>query len=475
MELGPQEDQLFLATNRAGQNQRRQAVIVIGVAIVACLIAAPFARVPLPPAWAFLSVHESALFVITLITAVLLFGQFEIVRSRALLILAAGYLYAAVMAIPHLLAFPGIFGPHGLFGNNPQISTWIFVFWRVGYEIALIAYALLRHREPAFGTRGAGGEIALAVAVVLIAGSLFTLIAIVFGGSLPELVQADGRYTSMTLAIAILSWSVGLVVLYMFWRRKPDSVLDLWLSVVIVLSLLAALQSSLFNAGRFDFGFYSGRLFGLAAASFVLINLLIENGRLYAKLAAGQAELRRLTTVDPLTGIANRRAFDTVLDAEWRRATRNRAGLSLLLLDVDCFKSFNDVYGHPAGDDCLRKIAGVLVGTARRGGELIARCGGEEFAVLLPGVGVAEATALAQRVCQSVRDLNVAHAASTVTAYVTVSIGVAAMLPPRASNSRQASSASLVERADRALYAAKAAGRDRVAEDATQLAVRVAV
>jgi hypothetical protein len=87
------------------------------------------------------------------------------------------------------------------------------------------------------------------------------------------------------------------VVLYLFWRRKPESVLDLWLSVVIVLSLLAALQSSLFNAGRFDFGFYSGRLFGLAAASFVLINLLIENGRLYAKLAAGQAELRRLTTV----------------------------------------------------------------------------------------------------------------------------------------------------------------------------------
>jgi diguanylate cyclase (GGDEF)-like protein len=106
------------------------------------------------------------------------------------------------------------------------------------------------------------------------------------------------------------------------------------------------------------------------------------------------------------------------------------------LLDVDCFKSFNDVYGHPAGDDCLRKIAGVLVGTARRGGELIARCGGEEFAVLLPGVGAAEATALAQRMCQNVRDLNVAHAASTVTAYVTVSIGVAAMLSARPTDPR---------------------------------------
>ncbi len=343
MELGPQDDQLFLATNRAGRTQRRQAFVVIGIAIIAFLIAAPFARVPLAPAWAFLSVHESALLVISLITAVLLFGQFEIVRSRALLILAAGYLYSAVMAIPHLLAFPGIFGSYGLLGNNPQISTWIYVFWRVGYEIALIVYALSRHRAPVFGTVSAGGEIALAVVCVLFAGLFFPVIAVAFGGALPDLVQADGRYTKATSVIAVLTWSIGLIVLYLFWRRKPDSVLDLWLSVVIILSLLAAMQSSLFNAGRFDFGFYSGRLFGLAAASFVLINLLVENGRLYAKLAAGQAELRRLTTVDPLTGIANRRAFDAVLDAEWRRAMRNRANMSLLLLDVDCFKSLDPV------------------------------------------------------------------------------------------------------------------------------------
>ncbi len=474
MELGPQDDQLFLATNPAGRKQRRQALLIIAVAVVVCLAAAPFARMPLPPAWAFISVHESALFVITLITAVLLFGQFEIVRSRALLVLAGGYLYAAVMAIPHMLAFPGVFAPDGLFGINPQTAAWIYVFWRLGYEVALIAYVFVRYRDTGFSAREAHVEIALATATALVAACLLTLIAVVFGGALPAL-QIDGRYTATTSAIAVLSWSIGLAALYMFWRRKPQSVLDLWLSVVIILLLLAAIQSSLLNSGRFDFGFYFGRLFGLAAASFVLINLLVENGRLYAKLAAGQAELRRLTTVDPLTGIANRRAFDAVLDAEWRRAMRTRTNISLLLLDVDCFKSFNDVYGHPAGDDCLRKIAGVLVGTARRGGELIARCGGEEFAVLLPGVGTPEASALAQRVCQSVRDLNIAHAASTVTSRVTVSVGVAAMLPARSGDPRQVTAATLVERADRALYAAKAAGRDRVAEDAGHVAVRVAV
>jgi len=207
--------------------------------------------------------------------------------------------------------------------------------------------------------------------------------------------------------------------------------------------LLSAALSSLLNTGRFDFGFVFGRLFGLAAASFVLINLLIQNSRLYAKLAAGQAELQRLTRVDPLTGIANRRAFDAAIETEWRRAMRNKTSLALLLVDVDSFKSFNDIYGHPAGDDCLRVIANVLVKTARRAGETVARCGGEEFTVL-----------------------HIPHVASPVAAHVTISAGVAVAFPSHDLDPWDPGPDGLVERADRALYAAKAAGRDQVAEDA---------
>jgi diguanylate cyclase (GGDEF)-like protein len=191
---------------------------------------------------------------------------------------------------------------------------------------------------------------------------------------------------------------------------------------------------------------------------------LIENSRLYVKLAAGQDELRRLTTVDPLTGIANRRAFDAALDSEWRRAVRNRTSLSLLLVDVDCFKSFNDLYGHPAGDDCLRRIARVLVATARRGGETIARLGGEEFAVLLPTIESSDASALARRVCQTIRDLGIRHGASPVAVHVTISIGVASTFPAREADPWDPGPPGLVERADQALYGAKAAGRDQVAE-----------
>jgi diguanylate cyclase (GGDEF)-like protein len=148
----------------------------------------------------------------------------------------------------------------------------------------------------------------------------------------------------------------------------------------------------------------------------------------------------------------------------------------LLLVDVDSFKSFNDVYGHPAGDDCLRAIADVLVKTARRAGETVARCGGEEFTVLLPGVDGTEASMLARRLCQTVRNLNIPHAASPVAPHVTISAGVAAAFPSRDPDPWDPGPDALVERADRALYAAKAAGRDQVAEDAADVtAVRRAL
>jgi diguanylate cyclase (GGDEF)-like protein len=458
----PQEGEAFLSTMPAGRNQRRHALVVVIVAAVLFVIVAPFARVPLPPAWAFVSIYDSALLVINLITAVLLFEQFSILRSRALLVLATGYLYAALMAVPHTLAFPGIFAPAGLLGDDPQTAAWIFVLWRVGWELTLVAYVFLRRNEPVSQKWSARSAIGLSAAMVLASTCLVTLLATQISHVLPEL-QHDGRYTRTVVIIAVAAFSLGVLVLFVFWRRRPKSVLDLWLMVVMFLTLLSAPLSSIMNTGRFDFGFYAGRIFGLVAASFVLINLLIEYGRLYAKLAAGQAELRRLTTIDPLTGIANRRAFDQAIDTEWRRAARNRTSLSLLLLDVDCFKSFNDVYGHPAGDDCLRTIATVLTRTARRGGETIARCGGEEFAVLLPGIDRVDACALARKLCQSVRDLGIQHSASTVSGNVTISIGVATARPAR----EHAGPGRPVEEADQALYAAKAAGRDRVVEYAT--------
>jgi two-component system sensor histidine kinase UhpB len=272
VELNPaREDQVFLSTMPAGRLQRRHALVVVAVAIVVFLAAAPFVRVQLPTSPAFISIHESALFVISLITAVLLFGQFAILRSRAMLVLASGYVYAAVMTIPHVLAFPGVFTPTGLMGGGPQAAAWLYVFWRVGFELSLIAYVVLSSAKSVSPLHRVSVGIVASVAIVLILTCVLTVLAIQADNVLPAL-QQQGRYTRATQIMAIVSLSAGLLVLLWFWWRGPKSVLDLWLLVVIFMLLLSAALSSVLNTGRFDFGFVFGRLFGLAAASFVLIN-----------------------------------------------------------------------------------------------------------------------------------------------------------------------------------------------------------
>jgi two-component system chemotaxis family response regulator WspR len=174
------------------------------------------------------------------------------------------------------------------------------------------------------------------------------------------------------------------------------------------------------------------------------------------ELEERHAELERVARLDGLTGVANRKWLDEVLSVEWRRCQREGVSLSFLLCDIDHFKLYNDTYGHPAGDACLRQVAATLGMCARRPADLAARYGGEEFALLLPNTPLAGALVVAENVVRAVRAAAIAHAASPV-GHVTASVGVAGAVP-----AREHAQASLLERADGALYRAKHAGRDRV-------------
>lgn len=183
-------------------------------------------------------------------------------------------------------------------------------------------------------------------------------------------------------------------------------------------------------------------------------------------------ELRRIATTDGLTDVANRRRFDESLEREWRRARRSGDPLALLMIDIDHFKLFNDRYGHPAGDACLRSVAQALVGASLRPADLVARYGGEEFVVLLPKTPRAGAEHLAHGVLDAVEALGIAHEASLTARLVTVSVGVACYdddsecwVPPSADSRfsddlrARCSPIDLVQAADKALYSAKNAGR----------------
>lgn len=175
------------------------------------------------------------------------------------------------------------------------------------------------------------------------------------------------------------------------------------------------------------------------------------------ELEVANERLAELSATDSLTTLANRRRFDQVLDTEWRRASRTGSDLSLLVIDVDHFKAFNDTYGHQAGDDCLRLVARTLRDSLNRVSDLVARYGGEEFAVLLPVTRSSEAQEIAERLRLAVERLGMAHGTSPTAPVVTVSIGVAT-----ATTTQFPVSADLVAQADSALYAAKARGRNRV-------------
>ena len=167
--------------------------------------------------------------------------------------------------------------------------------------------------------------------------------------------------------------------------------------------------------------------------------------------------LERMLRIDALTGIANRRLFDEMLDREWRRAKRDGSVLSVITADIDRFKAYNDQYGHPAGDDCLRAVAQAMSGVLHRPGDVAARIGGEEFAILLPDTPIEGAARVAELIRQSVLELGLAHAA-TVTGVVTVSLGLAST-----AQFGTATSTDLMHASDKALYQAKRQGRNRQA------------
>ncbi|NML62169.1 diguanylate cyclase [Massilia sp. RP-1-19] len=175
------------------------------------------------------------------------------------------------------------------------------------------------------------------------------------------------------------------------------------------------------------------------------------------RLADANIELQKLAALDGLTGIANRRRFNEVLDLEWQRGRREKTPLSLVMCDIDCFKHHNDTFGHQAGDMCLKKTAAILTGHLKRPADLAARYGGEEFALVLPDTGAKGAMHIAEACRSHLEALAIDNSGSASGDVVTMSVGVATVLPS-AENSME----ELVARADRALYAAKSGGRNKI-------------
>ncbi|GLQ45453.1 hypothetical protein GCM10007862_05040 [Dyella lipolytica] len=256
-----------------------------------------------------------------------------------------------------------------------------------------------------------------------------------------------------------------LVFVILAWRAPPRVVQGLNPSVALVrfvrigspllLALSVLAIALLLLRQRFSLG-VAGVI--LAVIGYGLRSILSQVRQIEAQdvLRHDRTALTELAFRDDLTGVPNRRAFDAAMEREWRIAQRTQRAIALLLIDVDMFKLFNDRYGHPAGDACLREVATVLRQAVQRPADLLARYGGEEFALILPDTPLAGAYEVAARLCASVRHINLQHGDSPL-GRVTVSIGVASIVPTIDTTPQK-----LVASADRALYEAKRNGRNRV-------------
>jgi PAS domain S-box-containing protein len=308
------ERAVFLSTEFAGGREMRIALVATLVSGMFFLAAAPFAKIPLTHIPAFVPIYVSALVICDVITAVLLFGQFSLLRAPGLLVLGSGYVFTASMTSSYVLMFPGLFSATSPLGAGPQTTSAMYMLWHCGFPLAVIGYAMIKD---------AGGEARgmssppRARPRVAILGAVAAVIAVVVGFSvfataghhyLPQFIDGD-RTTDLGRAVLTGEWLLSFLALVVLWWRRPHMMIDLWLMVVMSVWLFDMALAAILNTGRYDLGWYVGRIYGLLAASFLLAVMLIENANNYARLVRVSAKLgeankslerQSLRTVDDL-------------------------------------------------------------------------------------------------------------------------------------------------------------------------------
>ncbi|MEN6542227.1 MASE4 domain-containing protein [Parvibaculum sp.] len=283
----------FLSTVRPTPHDQRLAFAIMMASTLAFIVTAPFAKTQLTPLPAFLPIYQTAVIISDVITSILLLGQYDILRSRRLFVIAAAYFFNAAMAVFHALSFPGLFAPAGLLGSGPQTTAWLYFFWHGAFPLFVIAYALLtgqketqRERHiPLVWTAVAAWIVAVAVASILM------LLATSGSRFLPEIMSGNVD-TDRKVLVAVAVWALSLAALALLWRRTQHTLLDMWLMVIMCIWIFDVALAAVLNHGRYDVGWYMGRVYGLVTAGVVLLALLIENGKLYGRLATASARER---------------------------------------------------------------------------------------------------------------------------------------------------------------------------------------
>ena len=434
---------------RIGPLQNALAATFITALVVAGVALTPFAAIRLMPVPSYMLAFGSAMLITNLLLAGLLFSRGRSERNGAASRLGTAYFFVAVIFLPMMAAFPDAILAGSLIGSKYS-AVWLWSFWHAGFGLLVLRY-VRAVRQPDTRPWAELTDVAAAFALVgvLVAASTSWI------GRMPDIFSSPGGlFDGLGVLSPLLILAIDGFAFLQLKRLRDPSPDQLWLGVGMVAACFDV-WLTMRGGARFTVGWYLSKLGSLFTTGAVLISMFHDLTRLYRHVSASNLMLVDQAFRDGLTGLANRRCFDDTLNAEWARAMRERQPLSLLMVDVDNFKQYNDAYGHVGGDECLQRVATVLSTCMKRPSDLACRYGGEEFAVILPMTSADGAMLLAGRIRQSLAEVAEPHGASAF-GRVTVSIGVACMRPLPGQSGE-----ALIQAADRALYLAKSSGRDR--------------
>jgi signal transduction histidine kinase len=343
--------------------QRRTARVLVLALLAILAVTWPFATVKLPEIGAFVPSLAAALFVSDCVTAVLLFGQFAILRQRALLIIANGYLFSALIVVAHALAFPGAFSRSGLFGAGLQSAVWLYWFWHAGLPLAIIGYALAKNTDRAISAR---------LARLAISSSIAATIALVIGlfwfvtqhHDVLPVTFVDVKPLSLFRRIVggVVILVLGGIALWLLWARRR-TLLDEWLMVALCALLIEVALASVLSGDRYTVSWYAGRFYQLVTATVVMAVLLVEMTTLYADIARSNMLLRREREARLMTGDAVAASIaHEVRQPLTAMVTTADAGLRFLDRSVPNLDKAKEAFKRIVGDG---HRAGALIGNIR--------------------------------------------------------------------------------------------------------------
>jgi len=441
----------------ASKEQRLTAAIAVALILCVALYVWPRSTVQAVAAPPFMPIFATSVTIAEGLTGFLLWTQYRASGRVVFAALACAYAFTTVTAAFHLAVYPGVFAPSGLLGAGRQTAIWIWLLWRAGYAVlAVLALATRKWPPiPRLGQRRLSGALMIVWSIGM--SLALSLAATAARDQLPNLVSSTPSYRHLSTNPILLSvWAICLasLLIHVFVTRLR-TLMDLWLAVALLAGFIDV-TLTLGAGARYSLGWYAARIASMVSANAVLGMLMSETSRTYQRLADAHRALKELSVRDGLTGVFNRAYFDERYPRELALAIATGNPLSVLLVDVDHFKDYNDAFGHLAGDECLRRIAQALNTSLWRQTDFVARYGGEEFVVVLPTCDPEASLTIAERLRETIAEMELPVTRANGR-HVTVSIGHA--------SSRfhpHAQPAGLLASADAALYEAKARGRNRV-------------